>query len=544
MKFSRDDRGVSEVLGAILVFALLISVLSIVQVSGVPALNEQVEFEHNARVQDDMRGFASSVDTAAATGRDQPVDVETGVRYPPRLFLLNPGPTAGTLSTTGSSDVTFGNLEALDPEAGEYLNSTNAPDSYTTTGLVYQPNYNQYTVAPETRYEHGIIYNVDADDGVSVMDSGSIVSGKRISLTVLDGTLATSGGDSVSFTAVPVSGPSQVVSVRGANDEPMTLTLPTALSQSTWDELLKKEITDGYVNDVSVSGGKVTITFEAGVTYDLRLAKVAISGGVDDEPPVYVTTVPSIDADISENGGTVAAAVRDRFNNPVSGVEVRFYPENGSGSFPDGNTVKTNADGIAAVRFNPGVNTVTTDIYAGLDRTTPNSGNPFTNEPDAGYIVYTVSVTEANEPSTAGEINPVGNDALVLTDVELVGQSRGSGQADAVYNMTFENIGDADLVISEGRVNFYFASRPGSNDPPTSAVIVDPNDPNNDVDAEISEGYEPFDTVIVVEDGDEITLVVTFYDEDGDVFAGANTDDYYVLSLLTNGSPRTYFAAD
>ena len=120
---------------AILVFALLISVLSIVQVSGVPALNEQVEFEHNARVQGDLRAFSSSVDSAAATGRDQPATVKTGVRYPPRLFLLNPGPTAGTLSTTGESEVRFGNLEALDPEAGQFLDSANAPAPYTTTVL-------------------------------------------------------------------------------------------------------------------------------------------------------------------------------------------------------------------------------------------------------------------------------------------------------------------------------------------------------------------------------------------------------------------------
>jgi hypothetical protein len=528
MKFLRDNRGVSEVLGAILVFALLISVLSIVQVSGVPALNEQVEFEHNARVQDDMRGFASGVDTAAATGIDQPVDVETGVRYPPRLFLLNPGPTAGTLSTTGPSDVTFGNLEALDPEAGEYLNSSNtpAPAPYTTTGLVYQPNYNQYTVAPETRYEHGIIYNVDDEGGVSVIDGGSIVSGKRISLTVLDGTLATSGGDSVSFTAVPVSGPSQVVSVRGANGVPMTLTLPTALSNTTWNELLDEEITNGHVDSAVVSGGEVTITFEAGITYDLRLAKVAVSSGVDDEQPAYLTKVGPASPAIQPGGTDLTVELRDRYNTPVAGEEVRFRITEGIATFQNGATGTTGTDGRVTVTVNPGDSTsLTVDAQYDADGT----------DRDEFIVVYDSLVVADNAQSTGDlkDINP--NDGtIIFTNTTVINQS--------TVEIDFLNTGSDTWTFTRTRVSFVLGT--------TSPDEVDITEDGDIVVENLSVGSPLTDITDVSFTGNEGKTLTLSFDKkvaqsggNGQPFDGLVVITFEAKSEAGETKYLTYFAA-
>ena len=477
MNFSRDDRGVSEVLGAILVFALLISVLSIVQVSGVPALNEQVEFEHNADVQGDMRGFAAGVDSAAATGRDQPATVKTGVRYPPRLFLLNPGPTAGTLSTTGESEVRFGNLEALDPEAGQFLDSANAPAPYTTTGLTYQPNYNEYTAAPETRYEHGIVYNVDADGGVSVMDRGAVVSGKRVSLTTLDGSLATSGGDAVSLTVSPVSAPSHVVPVRGAGGDPLTLTLGTNLSAETWETVvLADEMDTGpddgrYVTSVVCANGNVTepcndeltITFEPGTTYDLRLAKVAISGGVGDEPPAYLTKVGPASPAVQPGGTDLTVELRDRYNNPVAGKEISFRITGGNAAFSNGATGTTDADGRVTVTVDPTDNTsLTVDAWHDAnDNDARDDGPEFTVE----YNSLAVADNAQAPTGDLADINP--RDGTI----EYVGLSGPFTNDKSIVDVTFRNNDTQEWTIERARISFLL----GTEDPSTVDITRRPN---------------------------------------------------------------------
>ena len=57
LNFDSDERGVSEVLGAILVFGILVVLLATIQTQAIPAANEQVEFNHNQEVQSDLVGF-------------------------------------------------------------------------------------------------------------------------------------------------------------------------------------------------------------------------------------------------------------------------------------------------------------------------------------------------------------------------------------------------------------------------------------------------------------------------------------------------------
>ena len=53
-RFNADERGVSEIVGAILVFALVILLLSIIQSQAVPSQNQEIEVQHSVVVQGDL----------------------------------------------------------------------------------------------------------------------------------------------------------------------------------------------------------------------------------------------------------------------------------------------------------------------------------------------------------------------------------------------------------------------------------------------------------------------------------------------------------
>ncbi|MFC7234267.1 DUF7289 family protein [Halosegnis marinus] len=533
MTFSRDDRGLSEVLGAILVFGLVVSLLSVVQLSGVPALNEQVEFEHNARVQDDMRAFGIAVDDAAATGRDRPVDIETGVRYPPRLFLLNPGPTAGTLTTTGDAGVSFGNLRALDADTAQYLNGS---VNYTTTGLVYQPAYNEYTVAPETRYENGVIYNVDDDGGVSVIDSGALVTGRRITLVTLDGDVATSAGDAVSLTLVPVSGPSSAVSVTNNASGPLMLTVETNLSAETWrTQILDDEYdTDGpdgagtndgrYVLDVRCVNtsktdsepcdGPMTIEFEEGFNYDLRMAKVAFAGSDStEEEPAYLTKVGTVNT-VQPGGSDITVELRDGYNNPVAGEEVNFLITPASLVTISGdNPVTTDANGRATVGLNP-LNNTSFTLVAWYDA----NNNSVRDDGDAFTVEFPLDVADNVQPPTGDLVNINPRDgSIVLNGTEVP-----NGQTSEI-KVTFSNTGSDTWEVKKMRASFVLGSEDlssiditneagqtvvtglelGGSLTPVSNLTFAPNGSTGDsnqltFDGQITKNGSPFDGLLIV----------------------------------------------
>ncbi|WP_246983508.1 Ig-like domain-containing protein [Halorientalis marina] len=109
---------------------------------------------------------------------------------------------------------------------------------------------------------------------------------------------------------------------------PLTLTAPTRLSESEWRQLLTPE-PDIERSDVTVDPngapgefGLLEITLPADTEYDLRMAKVGVGSRVRGREAAYVTDI--------EGGGTVTEGgsdrlvveVRDRYNNPISGVTV------------------------------------------------------------------------------------------------------------------------------------------------------------------------------------------------------------------------------
>lgn len=324
------ERGVSPVVGAVLMFGLALALLAILQTTAIPALNAEVEFQHSERVQTDVVAVGGAVDRVAATGTGEAVGVEAGLRYPPRMFFVNPPPVAGTLRTTDPATVEVANAQAAG-EAGDYWNGT--PRQFETRALVYAPDYNEYPNAPTTVYEPWAVYN-RFDDATRPLTGASLVDGRWVTLVALDGRVSASAAREVSLAVEPVSAPARVVTVRDDGD-PVTLTVPTRLTEDAWERLLEDELdpagdptNDRYVTDFDCrqstgSCEQLTLTLEANATYELRLGKVALGGGAADPEATYLVDVAGDETSIPEGGSRkLVVEVRDRFDNRVSGVAV------------------------------------------------------------------------------------------------------------------------------------------------------------------------------------------------------------------------------
>ncbi|WP_255148904.1 DUF7289 family protein [Halorarius halobius] len=468
MSFIPDTRGLSEVLGAILVFGLVISVVSAVQVAGVPAANQQVEFEHNARVQADFQAFDGSVDRAATTGASESVAFETGVRYPPRLFLLNPGPAAGTVSTGATAPVELRNLAAVNPETGEFLDGTWSEE---TTTLTYTPNYNEYRAAPTTHYEHGVLYNAD-EDATAVFDRGNVVAGDRISLTLLAGSVSESSTRSVTMTATPLSYPAQRVAVTGDGSD-IVVSLHTNLSQETWERhVLADELQSAGGNVVSVvcttggpadepCDGPVEITLDGTRTYELWLSQVSVDGGDATDGPAYLTRVGPAAPAIQPGGTDVTVELRDAFNAPVAGRPVSFEITSGDAVFVGDTPATTDEDGRATITVDP-VDNASISVRAFYDPDADNVLDPGEDSPEfvVTYAALPVADNARQPTGDLKDINPRnGNLRYVGAEAETK----------TTLTATFQNEDDTAWTIEKMRVSFVM--NPDKNSDPEYVTV-------------------------------------------------------------------------
>jgi hypothetical protein len=355
------DRGQSAVIGFALLFGILLLTLVTVQTFAVPTWNQGIEFQHNQRAQEDVQRLGDAISEVAASGRPGTRTVTLGTRYPTRPFLLNPADPTGTLRTSDPGEIRIENATAVG-ETRHYW--TGDPRNFSTRHLVYDPGYNEYRAAPTTVLESAVVLN-RFEQGSSALSGTTLVSGRDVTLTALAGRFSRGSSEAATVSLDPLSAPTETVSVESAT--PITLSLPTTATESTWRGLLADERNDsgGYVTNVSVVPGqphdRLVVTLAANTTYDLRLGQVGVGSNTTDPGPRYVTRTGLQETTILDGTDTLLTAeVRDRFDNPESGVPVATDVVDGPGR-AELVRGRTDEDGQAVVRYvadGPGTATV------------------------------------------------------------------------------------------------------------------------------------------------------------------------------------------
>jgi len=516
-RFRSDSRAVSPVIGAVLMLAVLMLLITVLQTTAIPALNAQGEFQHNQEAQTDIVRLEATVDRVAAVGTGETATVAVGYRYPPRMVFVNPPPVAGLLRTTAARQVTIANARARG-ETGDVWNGTTR--TYETTTLVYEPAYNEYGAAPETVYEPWAVFNRDREQTVALTPT-DLVDGRRISLVALDGEFRASNSDTASVNLVPNSAPVRTVTVRN-DTAPITVSVPTALRRDTWLRLLDDELdeagtdADAYVTSVTCQQappaqcGVLTLTLEPG-SYELALGELAVGSGASRERATYLTDVEGNATSVPEGGRRrLVVEARDRYDNPVGGVSVDATVTSGTGSIVP-TTPTTEGDGRAAfvyeapedvtgsqsvtvtARFGDGARqrTVTFELQVSDQSTQTESVDPLSIEwaaPSVGEDdVYTFDAGVDNSTELTVESRPVveGLGIEYVVDDPSIGTintRRGSTDANGRDSITFtaKAAGTATVyAIGGGDVDpmTITVTNLTQNEPPSASFAFSPTSP-------------------------------------------------------------------
>jgi len=326
MRFSRDRRGQSVVVGTVILFGFLILALGIYQVQVVPTENADVEFEHSQEVEDGFGDLRNGVLEAASTGATRSTQIPLGTRYPSRTFFVNPPPVSGSLTTQETGEIRVRNATIggdLHENVGLYWDTN---PTYDTRSLQYDANYNEFQDAPRLTYEHSVVA-AEFDDAILLRSGQTVLSEDReISLTALTGTVSENGIDRRTVDARAVSASDTTVPIvpDNATAGSITLELPTAVEDpaalaTRWEERLPP----GATAAADEANGTVRITLEDG-SYRLGLSEVSLDTSGTTEP-AYIVPVGS---ESVASGDRVRVEVRDRYNNPVPGATVSFSGTN------------------------------------------------------------------------------------------------------------------------------------------------------------------------------------------------------------------------
>ena len=289
MRFGDDGRAQSTLVGAILLFAILIAAFSTYQAAVVPDQNAEVEFNHNAEIQSDMQGLRNSLlDVRSVEEIDgeytvvsehRPVRLRLGTQYPARLLALNPPAPAGTIETEeGTFEIRNAQVSSaqFEEHQGELIRS------HDTKLLAYRPGYNEYRNAPTTRLEHSFLYNDFEDGDVSRSDQRLIrgPDGRTIDVVLLAGDVSLSSSDSVTLDPETVDGPTTHVPIT-QDGGPIEIEFSTS-DPAVWSETLSG--LDSVAGVAENEGeGSVTVELESG-EYELRMTTVRIDGEGGDGP--------------------------------------------------------------------------------------------------------------------------------------------------------------------------------------------------------------------------------------------------------------------
>lgn len=529
------NRGQALQIGAVLLLGILVVLIAVWQATVIPEQNEQIEFDHNQDVQDQMLELHGEAMATTDSDSSKSASVTLGTDYPSRLLFVNPSDATGTLETANNGEVIIENADASELD-GEQFWDGETDREYTTTRLDYTPDYNLFGEAPRTVFDHGVLYNAfDGGDVTLPVSSQSVVSGNTISLVMLDGEYRETGPGSIDPTFDPVSTQTETVRVKAENEEdPITITLDSEIDADTWEEDILGD--EEYVEDVTGSD-EIEIELAAKeddefVTYDLKLSKIGLGNNVESPDPAYLNEVSGDDDQVViGEPHTITIDVRDKYNNPMSGITVEGSVTDGdTGGFWERSTgttttsieIDTNGQGQAHFQFQPGQ---PGDIELSFEAV---DSDEFIED---GIDEISVSLNATVSDSGFGDGGDGGIADLNPQDIRLVEATTITTSDDNEVGLAFERIDDGDPVLHLDRFRLSFVDLPRSaDDPPTvlHSYKYEGEDSSSASDVTLPSGW------ITVDDGPSLSGANTGQNKDDDIVLefedSLNQDQLMIMS--------------
>lgn len=271
VRFVDDKRGVSAVIGFILIFGILVLALTTYQAAIVPQQNAQTEFEHFEDNRDELIEFRDAVSTAGQSNVSQFPNIKLGTNYQTRLFTINPPPPSGTIQTSETYNITISDSN------GE--NTKNI----STRFVEYRPGYNEISVG-STWYEHSVLYLDEREQsGQNIIRDQNIVSSSgTITITALQNPFQETRTGRVTLELYPQE---QIADDDFPDGDNLKVTIPTRLNGSDyWDDELDDTTIYQGVDDYEGADGVYEVKLDNVDSDDLRVNTVGIQDKPNEDP--------------------------------------------------------------------------------------------------------------------------------------------------------------------------------------------------------------------------------------------------------------------
>ena len=316
IKFIEDEKGVSVIIGSLLMFAIFVSLFGAVQTTMVPVWNKGVEYDHLDVVYADMMSLKSDIEDVALHASPKSSDIHLGVRYPERVMFMNPGEgAAGMLTVEKGVEIVveYGVLNmsgvATPMEPLTFYSSRITYELYGTIG------------SPKYVYEHGIIIRDYRTSNVTT-DEQPLIVNDNIYIPVLNASanFTKSSLDVESLAIYPSTLAPTTPRVKYVN-----VTMDTEYPE-IWEKLLVdvNESNENTNASVSVEEGKLYINSTVGgaITSPSEEAAGTLSVGIlTFGAATGALSWPYIvDIDIKETEVIAQGIIRSRINATVKNV--------------------------------------------------------------------------------------------------------------------------------------------------------------------------------------------------------------------------------
>ncbi len=312
--FQRNENAVSPVLGAILILAIGVSLLTTVQLNFVPVWNAQEELDHIKKMLDDFKQLKSGIESGVQSGTTSSLPLSMGFRYSPKMLVYNPMESAyASLEIQENAWAEVRYNEVFPEGMTDDTSIKNVSTSTITYALKGTQNYNSFI------YEHGMIRRSSSN---YTANSQTILANGTIYLLGVKplGSETTTGNEMRTLNIYPTS--QQKNSVIGKKVWLILHTRPEYVSW--WKAATERE--GGVIKMANDNTGTIIIYVD---TVIIKMGEVYISAGSRiapaHAPPYRLIKVTPDNTNLPVDGTTaLAVEVQDFYNNPVPNVIVSF----------------------------------------------------------------------------------------------------------------------------------------------------------------------------------------------------------------------------
>ncbi len=171
-KMFRNENGVSELVGGMLILLIFVLILGLTQIYEVPRWNNEIEAEHYNTLYTDTLDLRQAIEKTPKSDVPRTAVIRASLDYPNRMFLNNP-PKPGTTYST-----------FLDKEI-QIISDSNPVKIISSCTIKINKNYNYFS-APELIIEHGMIIGKAGQDNFIMDDPLMIINDSHTNKKIIN----------------------------------------------------------------------------------------------------------------------------------------------------------------------------------------------------------------------------------------------------------------------------------------------------------------------------------------------------------------------